>query len=148
MEPPSGQFAHRMVDFDRVIVKATELARGNTCVKIDLMCDTFHVLSHAAYVKIKAERAYYGEQAVLLDSVVQKLQGSVALRDQLIARQDEFISLQENKLAEYDTLLVRSNDLVEDATKNTDRALAQLNLAKWGTVGIVVGVVVGALLLK
>jgi len=130
-------------DFEFRVIVGTR-----TTLDLTRMCDTFFVLSPAALEKLKIERAFYKVQAELLDSTVKALQNSMTLRDQLLARQDEFIEFQQDKLAEYDALLVKSNQLVTDATKNTDRALSQLNLAKWGTLGIVVGVVVGALLLK
>ena len=131
------------VDFEFRVIKGTR-----TTLDLTRMCDTFFVLSPTALEKLKIERAFYKVQAELLDTTVRALQNSMTLRDQLLARQDEFIEFQQDKLAEYDALLVKSNQLVTDATKNTDRALNQLNLAKWGTLGIVVGVVIGVLLLK
>ena len=43
---------------------------------------------------------------------------------------------------------MRSNQLVDDATRNTDRALRQIRLLKFGTVGILAASLVGAVLIN
>lgn len=103
-------------------------------------CDQLALLSDTAYTALIIERAYADTLRSRLDSLVTVLQQGQSLRDALIAEQDSFITFQRDKLGEYDALLVRSNQLVEDATRNTDRALRQMKLYRLLTVG---GIVVG-----
>ena len=69
-------------------------------------------------------------------------------KEDMIAEQKSFIEFQKTSLTKYDVLLTRSTQLVDDATKNTDRALAQIKFYKLlsvggilvGTAGVLIGV--------
>jgi hypothetical protein len=113
-------------------------------------CDSLLVMSKLAFGTVVVERAFQKARGDSLAVLVGVLERGQALRDTLSARQEAFIQFQRQKLDEYDALLVRSNQLVDDATKNTDRALRQIKLYKLLSAGGLVlgaaGVLIGAAL--
>ena len=111
-------------------------------------CDRLRVLSDTAYTALIIEQAFLRQLNALSDSLVGEMAQGRDLRDELLTTQADFIAFQQQKLDEYDALLVRSNQLVEDATRNTDRALRQIRFLKFGMVGILAASLVGAVLIN
>ena len=113
-------------------------------------CDSLLVMSKPAFRKVVVEREFERARADSLRVLVGVLEQGQDLRGELIQQQDSFIQFQQQKLQEYDQLLVRSNQLVEDATRNTDRALKQIKLYKLLSAGGIViggaGILIGAAL--
>ena len=111
-------------------------------------CETMSLLSDSAYRLIIIEEAYYKAINDSLKILVGVLEQGQSLREDMIAEQKSFIDFQKASLTKYDLLLTRSTTLVDDATKNTDRALTQIKFYKLlsvggilvGTAGVLIGV--------
>lgn len=113
-------------------------------------CDSLLLMSKLAFGTVVIEREFHKAISDSLEILVGVLEQGQDLRAVLIDQQDAFIQFQKEKLGEYDALLLRSNTLVEDATRNTDRALQQIKFYKLLSVGGIVvgtaGVLIGAAL--
>jgi len=111
-------------------------------------CDQLSLLSDSAYKSIIIEEEFYKAINDSLKILVGVLEQGQSLREDMIAEQKSFIDFQKASLTKYDLLLTRSTTLVDDATKNTDRALAQIKFYKLlsvggilvGTAGVLIGV--------
>ncbi len=104
-------------------------------------CDQLALVSDSAYTSIIIEEAFYKAINDTLRILVGVLEQGQTLRNAMIAEQDSFIQFQKASLTKYDSLLTRSTTLVDDATKNTDRALRQIEFYKFLSAG---GIVIGA----
>ena len=101
-------------------------------------CKAFVVKSDSAYL---FQKAFNDTLQANYDSLVVELKRGQAWRDSLVVVQDSFITLQSNVINKYDRLLVESNQLILDANANTTKALKQISLLKWVSIGgIVIGV--------
>ena len=104
-------------------------------------CDSLILLSDTLYQSLFIQIEYYKSLGAKLDSLVVELDEGRALRDSMISEQQSFIAFQQGVITKYDSLLVQSNQLVRDATANTDRALRRLTLLRWASIG---GIAIGA----
>lgn len=104
-------------------------------------CDSLLVMSELAFGKVVVERAFQKARGDSLAILVKVLEEGSDLREAMVAEQNSFIQFQQQKLDEYDALLTRSTTLVDESTKNTDRALRQIKFYKLLSAG---GIVIGA----
>ena len=100
-------------------------------------CQAFVVVSDSAFL---VQRAFREAFEANYDSLIVELKQGQRWRDSLITQQSSFITYQQGVITRYDSLLVQSNQLVTDATRNTDRALRRLSLLRWASIG---GITIG-----
>ena len=104
-------------------------------------CNTLALLSDTLYQSLFIQLEYYKSLNTKFDSLTRVLDEGRSLRDAMITEQQSFIDFQKGVITQYDSLLVQSNQLVRDATRNTDRALRRITLLRWASIG---GLTIGA----
>ncbi len=116
-------------------------------------CDSMVVLNRKSYERDYQRIAYYEELVKLQSQYMTTANEALRLRDSARTELRSIISAQDNALLSYRSFISRSDSLVTRSTKNTDRALDELDASFWRTLltgvgAAAVGFIVGVLVTK